>query len=252
MTVQTLSRADYDRFDRTRFTGLDRPPPPTLVSVERSIYRSRGVDPVSAVAAVLVAAAAFASFQYLGIRAQRKPEQRLTMIKLMELPKPPPPAAPPVPKSKAAPHVQPEIVVPPAVVASPAPPATLAIAAAPAPPQPAPAVAAADSPVGDRPAAAPSAAPASVDLSSKMIVATPPTYPNESRRLREQGTVILSVLLSIDGRVDRISIAQSSGFYRLDRAATGAVRHWRWSPTLRDGQPVLVEGNVVIPFVLRS
>ena len=37
---------------------------------------------------------------------------------------------------------------------------------------------------------------------------------------------------------------------RLDKAALDAVRRWRWSPMLRDGQAVAVRGLVEIPFTL--
>ncbi|WP_321163790.1 energy transducer TonB [Sphingomonas sp. Leaf67] len=38
---------------------------------------------------------------------------------------------------------------------------------------------------------------------------------------------------------------------RLDKAALGAVRRWRWSPTIVDGRPAQVKGFVRIPFELR-
>jgi len=90
------------------------------------------------------------------------------------------------------------------------------------------------------------------DLGTQMIAGKPPRYPVESRRKREQGTVLLALTLGLDGAVESLSIAQSSGFARLDNAARDAVRGWRWKPVMRDGQPVRVKGVVEIPFVLRS
>ncbi len=84
-----------------------------------------------------------------------------------------------------------------------------------------------------------------------MIVAKPPTYPIDSRRRHEEGTVVLSVLVATDGSVSEISVAQSSGSSLLDQAALGAVRKWRWAPLLRGGDPVMVRGEVKIPFVLK-
>ncbi|WP_260929328.1 energy transducer TonB [Novosphingobium sp. 9] len=101
------------------------------------------------------------------------------------------------------------------------------------------------------PAAEPSIMNAS-DLSSSMISATPPVYPVESRRKHEQGTVVLKLLLGIDGRASSVDVTRSSGSARLDQAALAAVRKWRWKPVVRDGEPVLVQGIVTIPFVLRS
>jgi protein TonB len=85
-----------------------------------------------------------------------------------------------------------------------------------------------------------------------VISAVPPRYPTESRRSHEQGTVVLGLTLDVNGKVAEISIVHSSGYRRLDEAALRAVRKWRWAPTLRDGQPAIVQGQVEIPFVLTA
>jgi protein TonB len=85
-----------------------------------------------------------------------------------------------------------------------------------------------------------------------MIAGKPPRYPVESRRKREQGTVLLALTLAPDGSVDTIAVARSSGFSRLDNAALDAVRRWRWKPMVQQGQPVRVKGVVEIPFVLQG
>ena len=85
-----------------------------------------------------------------------------------------------------------------------------------------------------------------------MLFAKPPSYPLDSRRAREQGTVKLRVLVGSDGAVKDIEIAGSSGSARLDRAALQAVRRWRWSPVMSNGSAVAVRGYVTIPFVLTT
>lgn len=110
-------------------------------------------------------------------------------------------------------------------------------------------------PVAQEPivAASPPAAPVTIDdLATKMITIVAPRYPIESRRRKEQGTVHLSLVLDFDGKVAEIRLARSSGFERLDKAALEAVRKWRWAPTVRAGQPVMVHGTVDIPFVLKT
>ncbi|EQB31940.1 energy transducer TonB, partial [Sphingobium ummariense] len=105
------------------------------------------------------------------------------------------------------------------------------------------------------PVVAPPAPPSTVqggDLASQMVAGKPPRYPVESRRKREQGTVVLSLTLGLDGAVEAIGVSHSSGFRRLDDAALDAVRRWRWKPMMRDGQPVRVRGVVEIPFVLQA
>ena len=80
-----------------------------------------------------------------------------------------------------------------------------------------------------------------------------PMYPARSRQRAEQGTVTLHVLVAIDGSVERIEIAESSGFDDLDRSALDTVRkRWRFVPAKRsDGHPV--ESWVLVPirFALR-
>ena len=58
----------------------------------------------------------------------------------------------------------------------------------------------------------------------------PPKYPAESRKLREQGVVLLKVSVTSEGRAGDVQLQRSSGFARLDQAALNAVRHWEFSP----------------------
>src|SRR3546814_9748324 len=44
-----------------------------------------------------------------------------------------------------------------------------------------------------------------------------PRYPVESRRLREQGTVAIKVLVGPEGTVQELKLAESSGHSRLDK-----------------------------------
>jgi protein TonB len=67
----------------------------------------------------------------------------------------------------------------------------------------------------------------------------------------EEGTVTLGLLVGTDGRVVEISIANSSGFARLDKAALDAVRKWRWTPMMRGGEAVMLRGFLKIPFSLK-
>lgn len=64
----------------------------------------------------------------------------------------------------------------------------------------------------------------------------PPTYPALSLRLSEQGKVVVRVLIGKNGRALNASLAQSSGFDRLDQAALRAVSNWRYVPGTVDGQ----------------
>ena len=65
-----------------------------------------------------------------------------------------------------------------------------------------------------------------------------PLYPTLSRRLKEQGTVYLQVLVLKNGKVGQLKLKQSSGFSRLDQAALNAVRGWTYQPAVKLGQPI--------------
>lgn len=77
---------------------------------------------------------------------------------------------------------------------------------------------------------------------------TPIPYP--SGRSREEGTVLLRVLVGPDGVPQEITIEKSSGFVRLDRAAKAGVMKWRFQPGTRNGQPIAAYGLVPISFKL--
>jgi periplasmic protein TonB len=79
----------------------------------------------------------------------------------------------------------------------------------------------------------------------------PPPYPARARRLGEQGTVTLRILVAADGSVANAKIAHSSGFDTLDRAALETVRtRWRFVPARRAGAPVKSWVLVPIRFAL--
>ena len=73
----------------------------------------------------------------------------------------------------------------------------------------------------------------------------PPDYPSLSRRLGEQGKVLLRVQVTADGAVGSVALQTSSGSTRLDQAALEAVKKWRFVPAKRGGQAV--SASVVVP-----
>lgn len=65
-----------------------------------------------------------------------------------------------------------------------------------------------------------------------------PEYPRLSRRLHEEGRVLLDVYILADGSVGEIALRTSSGFARLDAAALEAVRRWRYVPARQGTEAV--------------
>ena len=75
-----------------------------------------------------------------------------------------------------------------------------------------------------------------------------PDYPQSARWEGEEGTVVLRVLINAAGLPEKTTIARSSGYISLDRAAEKAVQHWRFIPGTRDGKPVAMQVEVPIRF----
>jgi protein TonB len=74
-------------------------------------------------------------------------------------------------------------------------------------------------------------------------------YPPASRRLGEEGRVIVHVVIDAGGRPSASRIERSSGFPRLDRAADCVVRRLEFVPGRRDGRAV--EASVLLPVMFR-
>ena len=85
--------------------------------------------------------------------------------------------------------------------------------------------------------------------SPKTIFAPEPEYSEEGRKLKAQGTVVLSCLVGPDGRAHEIHVSRSLGF-GLDEKAIEAVRQWKFDPARKDGQPVTVAVNIEVNFHL--
>jgi periplasmic protein TonB len=65
-----------------------------------------------------------------------------------------------------------------------------------------------------------------------------PEYPAASRRLGEQGSSVIEVLVGVDGRVLDAKLLQSSGYDRLDQAALAGVKaDYHFIPGTVDGKP---------------
>lgn len=81
--------------------------------------------------------------------------------------------------------------------------------------------------------------------------APPPAYPPDALRRGLTGTVVLEVLVGIDGHPLEVRIVDSSGHRRLDAAARRQVlRHWTFEPALDNGRAVQALGLVPIEFSL--
>lgn len=77
-----------------------------------------------------------------------------------------------------------------------------------------------------------------------------PTYPEDYRRARVSGLVILEVAVSETGAVENAGVIKSVA-PGLDMAAVAAVRQWKFTPATRNGKPVASLFNLTINFKLK-
>lgn len=157
-----------------------------------------------------------------------------------EPPKPEPPK-PPKPRPIEPPPPEHQHLVVEAPVVQPDEP----VAYAPPPPPPSP-------PVVEAPPLPPQPVMLSGELAVSCPERSPPNYPTRSRRLNEQGRVLLRVELGEDGRVSGVAVKTSSGFPSLDEAAVSAVKTWRCNPAIQNGVAVPAVALQPFAFILEG
>ena len=158
---------------------------------------------------------------------------------------PPAPApAPSIPRTVelAPPPVMTPPVVP-VVIDTPTPNAITVARAQPAPVEKASAPVA----VAAAPAApAQPAGPRTITSGVEYVQAPQPVYPAMSKRMGEQGKVILRVLVDEKGQPNQVIVQSSSGFARLDEAGRQAALRAVFKPYMEDGRAVAV--YVIVPL----
>lgn len=98
-------------------------------------------------------------------------------------------------------------------------------------------------------AAAPQSAGHEPDRAPRLLFNAPPIYPAQAQQQGWRGRVLLTLRITAEGHVERVSVAQSSGYPVLDAAAASAARGWRFAPALRGGRSVPMDIDVPIDFV---
>jgi len=83
----------------------------------------------------------------------------------------------------------------------------------------------------------------------KLITKVQPLYPASAKSVGLQGTVELETVISKEGVPEDIRVVSSPGD-DLTESALEAVRQWRYSPTLLNGQPVEIITEVIVNYTL--
>jgi protein TonB len=85
-------------------------------------------------------------------------------------------------------------------------------------------------------------------MEGNLIHRVEPLYPVIAKQLHLQGAVVLKAIISREGNIERVEVA--SGPTLLVRAARDAVQQWKYRPYLLNGDPVEVETQITVTFVL--
>lgn len=81
---------------------------------------------------------------------------------------------------------------------------------------------------------------------SKIIYKVSPVYPDLARATRTSGTVELEAIIDEEGNVSDLAVV--SGHPLLVDAAKEAVRQWKYSPTILNGEPMPVLARILVTF----
>jgi TonB family protein len=84
---------------------------------------------------------------------------------------------------------------------------------------------------------------------AKLVNRVQPAYPQTAKDERLEGKVVLHVIIGKDGSIREIERVR--GRCSLAKSAVEAVRQWRYSPTLLNGNPVEVDTEIQVTFQLR-
>jgi protein TonB len=85
-------------------------------------------------------------------------------------------------------------------------------------------------------------------MEGNLIYKVQPVYPPLARSARVQGSVVLRAVISRAGTIENLQVL--SGHPLLVKAAREAVEQWRYRPYILNGEPVEVETQVTVNFLL--
>jgi protein TonB len=81
----------------------------------------------------------------------------------------------------------------------------------------------------------------------KPVYTPEPEYSERARKKKINGSVVVAMIVTPEGRVREVKIAKSLD-EGLNKQALAAVRTWKFEPATKDGKPVAVHLNVDVSF----
>jgi TonB family protein len=85
------------------------------------------------------------------------------------------------------------------------------------------------------------------DIPPKLISGHAPAYPMSQWRASKSGYAIVAFTIGRDGRTSDVYVLQASYPYFGSHTVI-AVRDWKFEPAQKNGQPVVVQVRLFLPF----
>ena len=85
-------------------------------------------------------------------------------------------------------------------------------------------------------------------MAAQLLTKTVPKYPDDAKKARIQGKVLLNAEIGKDGTVEKLDVV--SGPSELQQSSLDAVRQWTYKPFLLNGEPVNVKTTVTVIYTL--
>lgn len=85
-------------------------------------------------------------------------------------------------------------------------------------------------------------------MQMNILFKVPPVYPEDAKKARISGKVLLTAVIGKDGSVEKLRVV--SGPASLQQSALDAVKDWRYKPFLLNGDPVEVETTITVVYTL--
>ena len=86
-------------------------------------------------------------------------------------------------------------------------------------------------------------------MEGNLIHKVEPQYPTMAKQLHIEGTVLVKAIISREGMIIRAEAER--GQTLLAQAALAAVRQWRYRPYYLNHEPIEVETEITVNFVLQ-
>jgi TonB family protein len=87
-------------------------------------------------------------------------------------------------------------------------------------------------------------------MANQKLAGVNPKYPEEAKKAKIEGKVVLSAIIGKDGTVESLQVI--SGPKELQQSSLDAVRQWTYKPFLLNGNPTAVKTTVNVIYSLQK